>query len=80
MRVWSVEEYIANAGAGLERNGFAPERLEAVKQAFRVFYRAGHNRTQAFEQMHAHPLGATPDFQRFLTFVERSERGVVAGR
>jgi UDP-N-acetylglucosamine acyltransferase len=65
---------------GLERNGFAPERLEAVKQAFRVFYRAGHNRTQAFEQMHAHPLGATPDFQRFLSFVERSERGVVAGR
>jgi len=65
---------------GLERNGFTVERLEAVKQAFRVFYRAGHNRTQAFEQMHAHPLGATPDFQHFLTFVERSERGVVAGR
>jgi UDP-N-acetylglucosamine acyltransferase len=65
---------------GLERNGFAPERLESVKHAFRVFYRAGHNRTQAFEQMHAHTLGKTPDFQHFLTFVERSERGVVAGR
>jgi UDP-N-acetylglucosamine acyltransferase len=65
---------------GLERNGFAVDRLEAVKQAFRVFYRAGHNRTQAFEQMHAHPLGASVDFQRFLVFVERSERGVVAGR
>jgi UDP-N-acetylglucosamine acyltransferase len=65
---------------GLERNGFALERLEAIKQAFRVFYRAGHNRTQAFEKMHAHPLGQSADFQRFLTFVERSERGVVAGR
>lgn len=65
---------------GLERNGFTLERHEAVKQAFRVFYRAGHNRTQAFEKMHAHPLGASEDFKRFLTFVERSERGVVAGR
>lgn len=65
---------------GLERNGFAQERLDAVKQAFRVFYRAGHNRTQAFEQMRAHPLGQTADFRHFLTFVERSERGVVAGR
>jgi UDP-N-acetylglucosamine acyltransferase len=65
---------------GLERNGFTPERLEAVKQAFRVFYRAGYNRTQAFEKMHAHALGGSEDFKHFLTFVERSERGVVAGR
>jgi UDP-N-acetylglucosamine acyltransferase len=65
---------------GLERNGFTVERLEAIKQAFRVFYRAGHNRTQAFEKMHVHPLGSSEDFKRFLTFVERSERGVVAGR
>jgi len=65
---------------GLERNGFALERLEAVKQAFRVFYRAGHNRTQAFEHMHAHALGQSQDFQHFLNFVEKSERGVVAGR
>ncbi len=65
---------------GLERNGFTPERLEAVKQAFRVFYRAGHNRTQAFEQMRAHSLVSSGDFQHFLNFVEKSERGVVAGR
>ena len=65
---------------GLERNGFAPERLDAVKQAFRVFYRAGHNRTQAFERLHAHPLGPGADFRHFLNFVEKSERGVVAGR
>jgi UDP-N-acetylglucosamine acyltransferase len=65
---------------GLERNGFSPERLEAVKHAFRLFYRAGHNRTQALEQMHAHPLAGTVEFRAFLGFVERSERGVVAGR
>jgi UDP-N-acetylglucosamine acyltransferase len=65
---------------GLERNGFSPERLESVKQAFRIFYRAGLNRTQAFAKMHAHALGPTPDFQHFLAFAEKSERGVVAGR
>jgi UDP-N-acetylglucosamine acyltransferase len=65
---------------GLERHGLTPERLEAIKQAFRIFYRAGLNRTQAFEKMHAHPLGQSADFQHFLNFVEQSERGVVAGR
>jgi UDP-N-acetylglucosamine acyltransferase len=65
---------------GLERRGFTPERLAAVKQAFRIFYRAGLNRTQAFAQMHAHASGSTADFLHFLSFVEKSERGVVAGR
>lgn len=65
---------------GLERYGFTLERLEAVKQAFRLFYRAGLNRTQAFEKMRAHALVGTADFQHFLQFVEKSERGVVAGR
>ena len=65
---------------GLERFGFTLQRLEAVKQAFRVLYRAGHTRAEAFERMHAHPLGQNTDFLHFLNFVERSERGVVAGR
>ncbi len=65
---------------GLERLGFSSERLEAVKQVFRIFYRAGHNRSQAFERMHAHALSENEDFQHFLKFVESSERGVVAGR
>jgi UDP-N-acetylglucosamine acyltransferase len=65
---------------GLERHGFTVERQEAVKQAFRIFYRAGLNRTQAFERMHEHALGQSEDFKHFLSFVEQSERGVVAGR
>lgn len=65
---------------GLERHGFSAERLEAVKHAFRLFYRAGLNRTQALEKMHAHPLAGSGEFQAFLKFVEQSERGVLAGR
>jgi UDP-N-acetylglucosamine acyltransferase len=65
---------------GLERHGFSAAQLEAIKQAFRLFYRSGYNRTQAFEKMHAHPLAGSVEFTHFLNFVERSERGVVAGR
>ncbi len=65
---------------GLERHGFTADRLEAIKHAFRIFYRAGLNRSQAFEAMQAHALHDSPDFQHFLKFVRGSERGVVAGR
>jgi UDP-N-acetylglucosamine acyltransferase len=65
---------------GLERNGFTPGQLEAIKHAFRLFYRSGYNRTQAFEHMRAHKLAETTEFKHFLDFVTRSERGVVAGR
>ena len=65
---------------GLERHEFSAERLDAIKQAFRIFYRSGYNRTQAFEHMRQHKLAATPDFQHFLNFVTKSERGVVAGK
>lgn len=65
---------------GLERNGFTPEQLESIKHAFRLFYRSGYNRTQAFEHMRAHKLAGSPEFKHFLEFVTQSERGVVAGR
>jgi UDP-N-acetylglucosamine acyltransferase len=65
---------------GLERHGFTPDRLDAIKHAFRLFYRSGYNRTQAFEHMREHKLASEPDFQHFLNFVQKSERGVVAGK
>ncbi|HWA27670.1 MAG TPA: acyl-ACP--UDP-N-acetylglucosamine O-acyltransferase [Lacunisphaera sp.] len=65
---------------GLERHGFSAERLDAIKQVFRLFYRSGYNRTQAFEHMRQHKLAGSPDFQHFLNFVTKSERGVVAGK
>ena len=65
---------------GLERHGFTPERLDAVKQVFRLVYRAGHNRTQALETLSKHKLADTPEFQLFMTFVKTSERGLIAGK
>jgi UDP-N-acetylglucosamine acyltransferase len=65
---------------GLERNGFTPERLETVKQLFRIVYRAGYNRTQALDKLREHSLAGTEEFKHFLSFADKSERGFVGGR
>lgn len=64
---------------GLERNGFTAERLDRVKQIFRIFYRDGLNRTQALERLAGHPQAASAEFQRVLTFAKSSERGLTPG-
>jgi len=64
---------------GLERNGFAPEQVERVKQAYRILYRDGLNRTQALEKLGTHADAATPEFQRLITFAQASERGLAPG-
>ena len=64
---------------GLERNGFAPDQLDRVKQIHRILYRDGLNRTQALEKLAAHPLAASAEFQRVLTFAKSSERGLAPG-
>jgi UDP-N-acetylglucosamine acyltransferase len=65
---------------GLERSGFTPGRLDAVKAAYRIFYRDGLNRTQALEALLAHPSAGTAEFQLFIAFVKSSERGLTAGK
>ncbi len=64
---------------GLERNGFKPDQLDRVKQIYRILYRDGLNRTQALEKLAAHPLAASAEFQRVLTFAKASERGLAPG-
>ena len=65
---------------GLERNGFTPERLEAIKLAFRIVYRSGHNRTQALERLREHKLSESDEFRHFLAFADKSDRGFIAGK
>lgn len=64
---------------GLERKGFTAERLDRVKQIYRILFRDGLNRTQALEKLKAHELVATEEFQRILAFAEVSERGIAPG-
>ncbi|MCR6656293.1 MAG: acyl-ACP--UDP-N-acetylglucosamine O-acyltransferase [Opitutus sp.] len=64
---------------GLERHGFTPERLDRVKQLYRILYRDGLNRTQAFEKIKTHANADSAEFQAMLTFAAASERGLVPG-
>ncbi len=64
---------------GLERRGFTPEQMERVKQAYRILFRDGLNRTQALEKLQQHESASSAEFQRILTFAAKSERGLAPG-
>ena len=42
---------------GLERRGFTAEQVELIRGMYRLFYRQGLNRSQAVDQLRAHPAG-----------------------
>lgn len=62
-------------GIGLERRGFAPERIAALQRAFRVLHKSGLNTSQALEQIKALPQ--TEDLAALIDFIESSARGVI---
>ena len=61
---------------GLERHGYAPEKIKAIKEAFRLIYRAKLNTGQALEAMRQQ-LAQSEEVQLILKFVEESERGII---
>ena len=61
---------------GLERRGFATDRIEPLQTAFRLLTRAGLNTSQAVERIRAE-IDPTPDLDELLAFIDESERGFV---
>jgi UDP-N-acetylglucosamine acyltransferase len=61
---------------GLERRGFATDRIEQLQTAFRLLTRAGLNTSQAVERIRA-DVDPTPDLDELLAFIEASKRGFV---
>jgi UDP-N-acetylglucosamine acyltransferase len=59
---------------GLERNGFAPERIKALEQAYRLLARSNLNTTQALERI-AGELSGEPDVEILVEFIRSSQRG-----
>jgi UDP-N-acetylglucosamine acyltransferase len=59
---------------GLERRGFAPERLKTLQKAFRLLLSSRQNTTQALENLRAME---GEDVVELISFLERSERGVI---
>ncbi len=62
---------------GLQRAGFSGETIAALKRAYRLFFNSELNLSQAIERARS-DLPASPEIERFLAFVESSERGVPA--
>ena len=61
---------------GLERNGFTPESVKSIKEAFRLIYRSKHNTRQAVEAVRKE-LPPTEEVTQILEFIEESERGII---
>lgn len=62
---------------GLQRAGFSGETIAALKRAYRLFFNSDLNLSQALERARTE-LPGFPEVERFLAFVESSERGVPA--
>jgi UDP-N-acetylglucosamine acyltransferase len=60
---------------GLQRAGFSGETVAALKRAYRLFFNSDLNLSQALERARTE-LPPFPEVERFLAFVESSERGV----
>jgi len=60
---------------GLERRGFATERIRAIESAYRLFLNSKLNTTQALEQMRL-TLNGSVDVAELVRFVESADRGV----
>ena len=61
---------------GLERKGFSPKRLQALKGAFRLLLRSKLNTSQALAEMKK-KLNDSADVRELIQFIESAERGIV---
>jgi UDP-N-acetylglucosamine acyltransferase len=61
---------------GLKRRGFSEERLNLLKQAFKILYRSKLTLEQAVKEIES-GLEKNQDIQYLLKFLEASERGII---
>jgi len=61
---------------GLERRGFASERIEDLQKAFRLLTRAGLNTSQAVERIRTE-ITPSAELEELLAFMDGAERGFV---
>jgi UDP-N-acetylglucosamine acyltransferase len=62
---------------GLERRGFSPDTIRALKEAYRILYRAKLNTKQALEELGRNGLAEIPEVNDLMKFIETSQRGIV---
>ena len=69
--------YAVNA-IGLRRNGIPPESRVLIKEAFRLLYRSGLNKTMALAKID-NELEKTVEIEHLLEFFRSSKRGIARG-
>ena len=61
---------------GLTRRGFAKEAIEALREAAKILYHGGFNRSQALERIEK-DVEQTEEVKYLVSFYRNSQRGVV---
>jgi len=61
---------------GLQRRGLSQEVRSAIKDAFRLLYREGLNRSQALERIQ-YEVADLPEIKHLVEFYKASQRGVL---
>ncbi|MCP4753180.1 MAG: acyl-ACP--UDP-N-acetylglucosamine O-acyltransferase [Proteobacteria bacterium] len=61
---------------GLERNGFLPEEIETVNQAFKIFFRSGLTKDIAIQHL-KEEFPTSEHIRMFVDFIKTSGRNVV---
>lgn len=61
---------------GLRRRGFADDTIKRLEQTFKVLFFSGLNTTQAVERI-KNEIQLIPEIENVLTFLNRSNRGIV---
>lgn len=61
---------------GLQRNGFTEDVVRELKRAYRLFFNSDLNLSQARERA-GNELQRFPEVEEFLSFFDRSDRGLV---
>jgi UDP-N-acetylglucosamine acyltransferase len=62
---------------GLERRGFSPETIDAIKNAYRDIYHSGMNVTEALAKIESSDDFRMPEIKHIVEFIRRSDRGII---
>ncbi len=61
---------------GLERKGYAPDKIKPIKEAFRLLFRSKFNTGQALEAIRKE-LPPSEEINQIVEFIEKTERGII---
>jgi UDP-N-acetylglucosamine acyltransferase len=63
---------------GLRRKGFSNEQIENIRDAYDTIYRSGLNVSDAVKKIESE-MERTPEVNEILSFIKKSERGLLRG-